>query len=584
MDEMTDVAQSRLSPLPNIHIWQQQLIRGMLRVLVVVGVLALVGAIYDAYTGQALWQIPIFLAAYGLLVVVTFWPRAPYPAQAGILLAMLYGLGVFNLFVAGQTGDSFPFLLTIPLLTALFFGWRWGISALVIAIVTLAVFGWLFVSGLMVIPPQELASPSDLGSWVSRILVYLMLALLSMLPLHFLFQRLVVTLAQSHKLTQELEAQRADLEAKITERTADLDQRARHLEATARVARDASSVLDLEELLSRVVALISEQFGFYHTGIFLLDPTGEWAVLRAANSEGGQRMLARGHRLKVGQVGIVGYVTSTGKPRIALDVGSDAVHFDNPDLPETRSEMALPLRARGEIIGALDIQSKEEAAFSDEDVATLQTLADQVAVAISNALLFQQVQESVEAERRAYGEISGQAWQKLLGSQPHLGFLSTRRGVFPLDGQPLTEVEKALRTGQRISDDNGAARLAVPVKIRGQVVGAVGGRKPPDAGQWTAEEIELLEALTDQLGEALESARLYQDTQHRAERERLTGQVTARIRETLDVQTVLKVAAHEISEAMGLAALDVRIGFEELAGGRSNASQKEDEACDAATE
>ncbi len=197
--------------------------------------------------------------------------------------------------------------------------------------------------------------------------------------------------------------------------------------------------------------LISERFGFYHTGIFLLDPAREWAILQAASSKGGQRMLARGHRLRVGEVGIVGYATAYNLPRIALDVGEDAVYFDNPDLPETRSEIALPLRARGEVIGALDVQSREPDAFSDEDVTALQTLADQVAVAISNARLFQQAQESLEAQRRAYGELSHQAWRDLLRGRPNLGFLRNRQGISPAEYLWRPEMDTALAHGQSSS-------------------------------------------------------------------------------------------------------------------------------------
>jgi hypothetical protein len=231
---------------------------------------------------------------------------------------------------------------------------------------------------------------------------------------------------------RELEASRDMLQA----RTDDLVRRARYLEATARVARDAAWVLDLQDLLSRVTTLVSERFGFYHVGIFLLDPSGGWAVLRAASSEGGQRMLAGGYRLRVGEGRMVGYVTDRGEPRIALDVRPDVALFDTPDLPDTRSEMALPLQARGEIIGALDVQSKDPEAFSDEDVAVLQTLADQVAVAISNARLFQQVDESLEAERRAYGKASRDAWRELLHVRHSPGYRYSKSGVAPLAADP----------------------------------------------------------------------------------------------------------------------------------------------------
>jgi GAF domain-containing protein len=356
----------------------------------------------------------------------------------------------------------------------------------------------------------------------------------------------------------------------VADRTRDLERRARYLETTARVARDTSSVLDLQNLLTRVVTLVSERFGFYHTGIFLLDPTGEWAVLQSASSEGGQRMLARGHRLRVGEEGIVGYVTGQGKPRIALDVGADAVFFDNPYLPDTRSEMALPLRARGEIIGALDVQSKEPQAFSDEDVAVLQTLADQVAMAISNARLFQQAQESLEAERRAYGEINRQAWVELLHAQSNLGFLSDRQGTFPAGDLWEPQMELVLRTGETAPRDGDGRSVAIPIKVRGEVIGVVDAQKPGESSEWTAEEVALMETLAEQLGLALESARLYQDTQRRAEHERLTGEVTAHIRETLDLDTVLQTAVHDISEALGLAALDVRLDVET---GLGNASK-----------
>ncbi|HEC34018.1 MAG TPA: GAF domain-containing protein, partial [Chloroflexi bacterium] len=178
--------------------------------------------------------------------------------------------------------------------------------------------------------------------------------------------------------------------------------RATQLAAAAEVARDATAILDVDQLLDETVHLISEQFGFYHAGVFLVDERNEYAVLRATSSEGGRRMLERGHKLKVGEVGIVGYVAGAGESRIALDVGEDAVHFVNPDLPETRSEMALPLTSRGRVIGVLDVQSAEPAAFSEEDVAVLQTMADQLATAIENARLFAETEQALVETRELF--------------------------------------------------------------------------------------------------------------------------------------------------------------------------------------
>jgi GAF domain-containing protein len=550
------------SDLPEeVQNWRRKLIRAVLIAMVLLGGIAVVAAVYEAYAQQALWQIPVILGAYLVLLVVTFGRRVPYGLQAGVPLFLIYGLGVFTLFISGQMGLGFPFLLTLPVLAALFFGRRTGVIALVTAALTLVVFGWAFATGRLVVPPEEVAAAVDIGSWLSRILVFVMLALLLLLPESFLFQRLVDSLTRSRELTQELDTQRANLEAAVMERTADLARRSAQLEAAAQVARDAAAIQDVQQLLDQTVHLVSERFGFYHTGIFLLDEAGQYAVLHAASSEGGQHMLARGHKLRVGEVGIVGYVTGRGEPRVALDVGADAVFFDNPDLPETRSEMALPLRARGEIIGALDVQSTKPSVFSDEDVTVLQALADQVATAISNARLFQQVQKSLEGERQAYGQLSLGAWRDLSRTRPELRQCYDPQGLLPGDSRWREEMKLAVREGRAITDGDGSpGSLTMPLKVHEQIIGVLDARKPEEAGGWSEDEIVLLQTLVDQLGGALETARLYQDTQRHASKDRLVGEITGRMRQTLDIDTVLRTAVREMGVALGIPRIEVRLG------------------------
>jgi signal transduction histidine kinase/CheY-like chemotaxis protein/HAMP domain-containing protein len=206
-----------------------------------------------------------------------------------------------------------------------------------------------------------------------------------------------------NSMTTQLRDLVETLEIRVRERTQQLavqneslQLRSRQLQTVAEVARSIVSTREVDTLLNQVTRLVSDRFGFYHAGIFLLDENNEYAVLRAANSEGGRRMLDRHHRLRVGQVGIVGYVTGTGEPRIATDVGEDAVFFNNPDLPATRSEMALPLKLGGVIIGALDVQSTESNAFTEADVTLFTTLADQISVAIENANAYEISQQTLE--------------------------------------------------------------------------------------------------------------------------------------------------------------------------------------------
>jgi len=382
----------------------------------------------------------------------------------------------------------------------------------------------------------------------------------------------VGALAQAFgSMAEQLGGLISDLEQRVDERTRDLERRAVQLGAAAEVAREATAIRDVDQLLNETVHLISERFGFYHAGVFLVDDVHEYAVLQAASSEGGRRMLERSHKLAVGKVGMVGYVTGTGKPRIALDVGEDAVFFDNPDLPATRSEMALPLGVRGEVIGVLDVQSTEPGAFSDEDVATLQTMADQLAVAIENARLFEQTQASLREVEALYGDYSREAWGALTRAGHVHGYTYDRVSVSPVTADRPPEVQQALQEGHVVviggKDGGSKATLAVPISVRGKVIGVLNTRKPAEAGGWKPEEIAWMERVSDQLGQALEGSRLHQDTQRRAARERLTSEVTARMRETLDVESVLKTATDEIYQALDLDEIVIRLATEDAGDG-----------------
>jgi len=547
------------APVQDVRTWQEQLVQGIFRALVVVGFLAVVVSSYYAYSQGQAELILVYCAAYAIVLVIAFWRRVPYAVQVWTIIGAFYVLALVDFATEGRGASARLFLLLIPFVAALLLGRREAILSVVLVFLTMAGFGWAFSTGLIV-EYQEVNS-TDPSGWASNTGVVLMLGTLIVVSLNYLVPRFAGALRQSRLLTEELERERGRLEQLVSERTRDLARRGAQLETAAQIARDAAVIQDVGQLLEETVQLVSTRFGFYHTGLFLLDAAKAYAVLRAASSPGGQRMLARGHRLKVGGESIVGYVTMRGQPRVVLDVGADAVFFDNPDLPETHSEVALPLRVRGEIIGALDVQSTEVGAFDEDDVIVIQTLADQVAVAISNAQLFQRVQESLEAERRAYGELSREAWQGLLRARPDLGQRYDPQGILPAPDRWREEARQAAREGQAVPGEYASApALAVPLKVREQVIGVLDAHKLAGAGDWTAAEIALLQTLVDQLGLALESARLYQDSQHRAARERLIGEISTRMRETLDVDTVLRTAIREMGETLSVSRVEVRMG------------------------
>jgi GAF domain-containing protein len=535
----------------DIRTWRRQLVQGALRVSVVVGFFAAAAGSYYDYIRQAPWTIPIYWLAYALVVLITFWRRVPYIVQAWTLIVAFYSLAIVDFVTDGRGGSGRLFFLMFLFAVGLFLGRRESIFAVVLTFLTLAGLAWAFTTGRMAVVAD--VSSTDLAGWVSNIIILLLVGIFVIASNNYLIPRLIAALAQSRQLAREIEKERGRLAEQVVERTKALERHNAQLVAASQVTQHAASALDMRELVSQVATSIGTQFGFYHTGIFILDPSGEWAELKAAFGVRAQQIMESEQRLHVGGAGGVSYVTSQGEPRIVSDAMTEAMFFRSPDLPDTRSEITLPLRARGRTVGLLNLHSVRPQAFQREDVAVLQTLADHVAMAIGNAYLFQQAQESLAAERRAAAQLAQQAWQGLLRAQRELGVVRNKDGLaalVPAADVQRPEMEIARQTGKATLDASSGMSLAVPVKVRDRVIGVIDARKPE--GTWTQEEIALIETLTDQLGVALDGARLYQDTQRRAARERLIGEVAAHMHERLDVDGVLKAAAQDIGEKLGL--------------------------------
>jgi GAF domain-containing protein len=372
-----------------------------------------------------------------------------------------------------------------------------------------------------------------------------------------------------NKMAGDLADLVSSLEQRVAERTRDLEHRSVQLEAASEVAREAAAIRDVNQLLEEVVHLISSRFGFYHAGIFLVDEAGEYAELRAASSEGGQRMLARGHALRVGKVGVVGYAAGREEPRIAMAVGADEFFFANPDLPLTQSEVALPLKVRDRVIGVLDVQSDKEGAFDSEEVAVLQTLADQVALAIESARLLEESQRALQELEALYGRRLREAWREREVGQK--AYRYTRVGVEPAPRFHPSEVGDAEAHGQAVVLQEGdGRRLVAPISLRDQSLGTVVLRREPGQEPWSPQDLMVVDEIGTQIAQALEYARLLEDTQRRAARERLLAGVADRMRQSLDLDMVLQAAVREMRQALDLH--DVTIRLEGIEGSKPSSA------------
>ena len=340
-------------------------------------------------------------------------------------------------------------------------------------------------------------------------------------------------------------------------RAQESEQRASHYAAATQVALAASTILDADQLSNEVVELIRQHFGLCAVALFTLEESGQWANLRA---EAGEPPVEQVQRFRIGD-GMLGWCLADGQARVGQEKGGVDKERPTPaGLSGTWSEATIPLRSRGRVIGVLSVVRRRPEALEGNLLAALQSMADLVAVALDNALLFAEREQALQVQSKTFGELSRQQWLSLARSRPNWGYRYDREGVSPVQANWRPEMARAVQEGQPVTNREEAA-VAIPLQVRDQVIGALEFKRGAK-GEWAAGELDLLHEMSAQVGVALEAARLHQEAQQQAARERLTRELATRWRRSLNVRAVLRTAAAEIGRALDLVAVEIRLGLE----------------------
>jgi GAF domain-containing protein len=509
--------------------WQERFLRIIFYVACVFGLPTVIAAIIQN-TDKVLSV--IYISLYIVLLLAAFL-RLPYWLKAVILLSLLYTMGLSGLAEAGILDDSRLFFLGFIIIATLLFSLPAGIVATVISFLSIIVMGRLILSGQYHIMSTTVTA-GTFETWLAASLSFLLLAVVIVSAINATQKEFEKARKNVNEYLQSLIDERSGLEERVEERTSELNRRSSQLEAAAQIARAAAEVHDLKELLDSVVRQITARFGFYHAGIFLTDSAGQKVILTAASSEGGQRMLARGHKLEIGRQGIVGFAAYQKHSRIAQDVGADEAFFNNPDLPDTHSEVALPLVVQNRLIGVLDIQSQEHNAFSLDDVYALQTMADQIAMAIENTRLIERSHTAIQQLESISSSGTAKAWKNQLGDQ-RKGYTYTSLGVDP--------IEKIKGDSQSAA---GEKTLRISLNLRGKEIGAISLQRKASDSTWTATDKDMIERIATQVVLSIENARLLEESQRNAIREQTVNEFSSRFSHSLDVDTLLQNAVREI--------------------------------------
>jgi GAF domain-containing protein len=517
--------------------WRERFIVTILRIASVLGV-ALIAVSFPTAT---IADRVLFFSLYLALLMITVL-RVNYSIRAFALLFMVFAIGVNSVFAWGPWLDGSIFFIAFITLSALLFDQRVDIIALFISIFTFAAIAVLQQLGTYQFSAQNVpvTKPVD---WIAYTIDFTIISAILIIAINQLKREFTYVVQGMQSTFTMLTAERAQLEDRVRERTDELETRTIQLRSSAAVSKTIAEIQNISELMEMTTNLTSDQFGYYHVGLYLLDERKKTAFLQAASSVTGKQLIGQGFRIEPDRLNLFNLVVAYNHPHITSDI-DDANFVRDINFPLTRSRMLLPLTVRSNVIGILDMHSDQSQSFSSQDAEVLQTLADLVAISIDNVRLINETQNLVRQLETNTSVQTREIWTKFT-SRHKPAYQYTPAGVRPL----------FVNNNQDNTD-----RLRVPLMLHGQNIGNIMLKRKGTSTTWSERERTLVEKVADQVALALENSRLVDETQKNAERDQVIANVSARVRETLDVESVLRTATTELRRVFDLKEAEISIG------------------------
>jgi len=526
--------------------WRERFAMPLLIGTLILGAFVLIPAIQSA---SNTFVQAIFIVAYvatGIVTVIRF----SYTVRISVFLLVVYALGLSELLRYAILGDGSFFLLGLIILATLLLSPRVGIATMVVSVLTIAAFGWLMLSETIV-PLASFTSPAILQDWISGSAMIVLFGTIIILGFQRLEKTFLETQIQIDTNLNTIKEERNNLERKVVERT-------QQLRRVNDIGRTITAVLNPDELLSRAVQLIGDEFECYYTAIFLIDPSGQWAELKAATGDAGKVLRENKHHMSVNGTNSISAVIRTKQALVISDTSLDSARSDNPVeqytrfswhgisistqfartdnplLPYTRSQIVLPLIVGERVVGALEMHATKENVFLQQDADTYQNMANQVAIALENSRLFTEAQQSINEMSATQQQYLQGVWLSLATEQ---------------------KLEHTIGDG----DSAGDQEINIPLTLRDQIIGQI---NMSSLDEWTPEQRSLIESIATQAALALENARLVEESQSIAMRERLVNEVTSKIWASTTIDSILQTTVRELGRALEAAEVDIEVSME----------------------
>jgi GAF domain-containing protein len=521
--------------------WREKFLLTLLRISCVLG---LGITIFSFVQSEEPRDWVIFPVLFVILLAVTFL-RATYNIRAYTLLFITFVIGINGVLTLGTWTDASIYLLILVVLSSLLFDSFVNLFALGICFITLCILAFLEQTGSFT--PSYPVPEMTVTDWAVFIVNFSLASTLAVIAIGQLKQAFQRVIQQSQDAYKSVLVERSQLESKVNERTEQLELKTFQLQASTNIARNIAEIQNIPDLLKASVIAASEQFGYYHVGIYLLDSHKKVAFLQASSSPIGEELIGFGHRVDVDTRNPVSIAIERNRPYIATDIGG-AVFIKDPNFPITRSRLAVPLSVRGNIIGVFDMHSDQIQLLDTQDVEIVQTLADLIAISIDNVRLIDETQTLVEQLRFYNSSQAVETWSKQT-SRRSPAYQYTPAGVRPV----FSAVKK--------DDEAALGSLLIPLTLQGQKIGSIKLRRKGYSTSWSEKEKNMIEKIGEQIALALENSRLVDEAQKNAQRDQLIANISSRVRETLDVEAVIRTASTELRRVFDLKEAEISIGL-----------------------
>lgn len=387
MTDLKTIPQSKLLSNTSPLAWRNPLARRLFQTVTMISLPGFLAATYYAADEGTYGYIPIYMGLLVIMLTVAFWKRVSDTIRIWALLTIIYFIVVLDFYTEGRGSLARSFLIVFAFMGATFFGRRGAIATGIIGFLTMVTFAYLFTSGIL---PNYQVSSTTAAGWISNTVIVVCLFGLVVFSVDYLVREMLAYLKRSNELNQIIEAERILLEHRVAERT-------RELAISMEVSRRLSTILDPDQLITQVVEQVKSALNYYHAHIYLVDEKTQDLVMAGGTGEAGQALLARGHRIPKGK-GLVGRAFDTRRAVLAADTANEPSWLPNPLLPDTRSEVAVPILLGDQTLGVLDVQQNTANSLTESDANLLQSLAYQVAIALKNAQTFNESHKRAERE------------------------------------------------------------------------------------------------------------------------------------------------------------------------------------------